>query len=187
MRPCYTWHTQMRLLQGTLLLFAILLMVSRAAMAATTGSISGTVMDPSGAVIPGAMVSATNAATGMAYKTSSNERGFCTFPSLPVGKYDLHLEAAGFTPHRRNGLTIDTGTALQIDMTVSMIEKIEEVTVLSNEIHVETASTQVGEVVTGKAMTAVAVDGDIDSSLFGQVVKAAPPRLMQVALKFTFD
>ncbi len=116
-------------------------------------------MDPSGAVIPGASVTATNTATGMIYKTTTNERGFYAFPTLPVGKYDLRLEATGFTAQRRTGLTIDADAALQVDMTVSMIEKLEEVTVLANDIHVETSSTQVGEVVTGKAMTAVALNG----------------------------
>jgi hypothetical protein len=126
---------------------------------ATTGSISGTAMDPSGAVIPGATLVATNTANGMLYRATSNEKGFYSFPTLPVGKYDLRIEVAGFTPERRTGLVIDADTALQVDMTVSMIEKIEEVTVLANEIHVETASTQVGEVVNSKAMTAVALNG----------------------------
>src|SRR5690349_5899156 len=139
--------------------FAYLLIFQGWVWSATTGSISGTAMDPSGAVIAGANLQATNTATGMQYKTTSNDRGFYSFPTLPVGRYDLRIETAGFTPQRRTGLVIDADTTLQVDMTVSMIEKIEEVTVLANEIHVETASTQVGEVVTGKAMTAVALNG----------------------------
>jgi Carboxypeptidase regulatory-like domain len=127
--------------------------------AATTGSISGLAIDPSGAVVPGATLTATNTATGVQSKTTSNEKGFYSFPSLPVGRYDLTVESAGFTPQKRTGLVIDADSALQLDMTLTMIEKIEEVTVLANEGNVETTSTQLGEVVTSKAITAVALNG----------------------------
>src|SRR5204863_3624960 len=66
---------------------------------------------------------------------------------------------AGFKPKNRNGLVIDIDSALQIDFTVEMAERIEEVTVLEHEVQVETASSQMGEVVTGRAMTAVALNG----------------------------
>ena len=127
--------------------------------AATTGSISGLAIDPSGAVIPGATLTVTNITTGVQSKTTSNENGFYSFPSLTVGRYDLMVESAGFTPQKRTGLVIDADNALQIDMTLTMIEKIEEVTVLANEVNVETTSTQLGQVVTSKAITAVALNG----------------------------
>ena len=127
--------------------------------AATTGSISGLAIDPSGAVIPGATLTVTNITTGVQSKTTSNENGFYSFPSLTVGRYDLMVESAGFTPQKRTGLVIDADSALQIDMTLTMIEKIEEVTVLANEVNVETTSTQLGQVVTTKAITAVALNG----------------------------
>jgi hypothetical protein len=127
--------------------------------AATTGSISGSAIDPSGAVVPGAMLTVTNTATGVQSKTTSNEKGFYSFPSLPVGRYDLAIELEGFSPQKRTGLIIDADGALQIDMTLTMIERTEEVTVLANEVNVETTSTQVGQVVTSKAITAVALNG----------------------------
>src|SRR5258708_1480192 len=127
--------------------------------AGTTGSISGTLKDPSGAVIPGATVTATNTAMGIQSKTVTNDRGVYSFLSLPVGKYDLEAEVQGFNPHRHNGVVLDADSALQIDLTVEMIEKTEEVTVIENGAQVETSSTQLGEVVTGKAMTAVALNG----------------------------
>ena len=129
------------------------------AWAATTGSISGTLKDPSGAVIPGATVTATNTAMGIQTKATTDAQGVYTFPSLQVGRYDLQAEVEGFRPQKRSGLVIDADSKLQVDLTVEMIEKIEEVTVLENEVKVETASSQVGEVVTGKAMTAVALNG----------------------------
>ena len=126
-------------------------------MGAVTGSISGTLTDPSGAVIPDATVTVTNAAQGTQTQTTTNERGFYSFPSLPPGRYELKVEAVGFTPQKRSGLAINADTALVLDLTTTMAEKIEEVTVLENKAEVETASTQVGEVVTGTEMTAVAL------------------------------
>ena len=127
--------------------------------AATTGSISGVLTDPSGAVIPKATVVALNPATGLQNKTTTDDKGFYTFPSLPIGRYDLSADVSGFTAKKRQGVTVDADSKLDINLTVEMIEKIEEVTVIENEVRVETESTQMGEVVTGKQMTEVALNG----------------------------
>jgi len=127
--------------------------------AATTGSISGILKDPSGAVVQGAMLIATNTAQGIQSKTTTNYKGFYIFPSLPVGRYDLQAQVEGFRSAKRTGLVIDADSALKIDMTVEMIEKIEEVTVIENGVQVDSVSSQMGEVVTGRAMTSVALNG----------------------------
>ena len=126
---------------------------------ATTGSISGTLKDPSGAVIPGATVIATNTAQGIQTKTTTDDKGVYNFPSLTVGRYNLQAEAPGFKVAKRNDLVVDLDSALQIDLSMEMIEKIEEVTVLENSVQIETASSQVGEVVTTRQMTAIALNG----------------------------
>ena len=127
-------------------------------LAATTGSISGTVKDPSGAVIPGATVTATDTATNVQSKTVSDDKGFYAFPSLPVGRYNVKAEE-GFGTQARNNLQVDANGALVVDLTIEMAEKVEEVTVLENAAQVETASSQMGQVVTGTQMTSVALNG----------------------------
>ncbi len=62
----------------------------------TTGSIAGTVKDESGAVVPAASVKATNVETGFSRSAPSNGYGQYRIDYLPVGKYKLELEAAGF-------------------------------------------------------------------------------------------
>ena len=126
---------------------------------AVTGSISGVLKDPSGAVIPGAMVTVTSTAQGLRNKTTTDGKGNYTFPSLPVGHYSLQVEAHGFKPQNRADLTIDLDSAIQVDLNLEMAESVEEVTVTESEIHVETASTELGQVVTAKSMTAVALNG----------------------------
>jgi hypothetical protein len=127
--------------------------------AAVTGSVSGTVRDQTGAVIPGAMLTATNTAQGIQTKTGTDVKGFYSFPSLAVGRYDLQIEAAGFQPLRRTGLVIDADAALTVDVVLEVAQKVEAVTVESEVPLVETASTQMGEVIKGTQMTAVALNG----------------------------
>jgi hypothetical protein len=137
----------------------LLLTFSLAAWAATTGSISGTLLDPVGAVIPGATVTATNTATGVENKTTTDDKGVYAFPSLPIGRYDLKVDAQGFSQQKRNGIVVDADSVIKIDITLQMAERVEEVTVLENALRVETASTQMGEVITGSRITAVALNG----------------------------
>src|SRR5579863_51261 len=63
-----------------------------------TGSISGTVQDPSGAIVAGAAVIGTELTTNSAFKTTTSSAGTFQLPGLPVGVYTVTVEAAGFTP-----------------------------------------------------------------------------------------
>ncbi len=146
-------------LRPTCVLVGLLLFAATFSWGATTGSISGTLKDPSGAVIPGAMIIVTNTAQGIQTKTMTDDKGVYNFPSLAVGRYNLEAESQGFKTVKRSDLVIDLDSALQIDLSMEMIEKIEEVTVIENGVQIETASTQMGQVVTSRAMTAVALNG----------------------------
>jgi hypothetical protein len=126
---------------------------------AINGTIKGTLRDPSGAVIVGAGVIVTNQAQGIQTKTKTDENGVYTFPSLPVGRYELHFEAQGFKPQDKTGIKIDIDSALTEDATLQLAEKAEEVTVAESAVQLETTSTQVGEVVSGTQMTSVALNG----------------------------
>lgn len=112
-------------------------------------------LDPSGATTPGRTLTATNTATGVERATTTNGKGFFPFPSLPAGWYEFKVDREGFSPPRLTGVVVDAHSALQADTTLTMIEKIEQVTVLANDFHVETSSTQASEVVTGTAITAL--------------------------------
>ena len=64
------------------------------------GAINGTVTDPSGAVVAGASVKATNTATGVSLNTTTTSDGQFSFQDLPLGTYKISVSAAGFTPQR---------------------------------------------------------------------------------------
>ena len=88
---------------GPVLTFIITAACQTMLFAGTTGSISGTIKDASGGVIIGVSLSATNPATGIQNKTVTDTKGFYSFPSLPVGRYDLKAEVQGFRVQDRKG------------------------------------------------------------------------------------
>ena len=125
----------------------------------TAGNVSGTVKDPSGGVVPGASVTVRNIGTGRQQTTQTNSDGFYAFPSLEVGQYEVDVAFRGFESYKRTGISIDVNTKLVADVTLQMGNQSENITVSANEVAVETASTQMGDVITGPVMTAVGLNG----------------------------
>jgi hypothetical protein len=147
-------QTFVRILVVTFLLFSC-----APAWAATGGSISGTITDEKGGVIPGATVTIRNLDTTVAQTTTCNGDGFYAFTNVPVGRYELEIIDPGFKPYKRTGLVVDVNTELRIDQELAVGEQSQEVVVSGTAVQVETQSTQVGEVVTGTEITAVALNG----------------------------
>src|ERR1700681_1922198 len=128
-------------------------------LADTGGSISGTVTDQTGGVVPDTTVTALNLDTTVQQSTKTNSNGAYTLTNLPVGRYEIEIIRDGFKPYKRTGLVIDINAALREDVTLTMGEQSEEVVVSDSAVHVETESSQMGEVVTGTQITAVALNG----------------------------
>jgi hypothetical protein len=79
------------------------------------GTISGTVTDQQGAVVPGVTITATSKQTGEARAAVTNATGFYTFPNLPPGRYDVSAELQGFRKVTRTDVPLDAGGAIRID------------------------------------------------------------------------
>jgi len=141
-------------------LFLVLLsLVPGLAWAGINGSISGLVTDATGAVVSGAAVTATNTQTGVQSKATTDARGFYDFPSLLIGTYEVAISQAGFKTFHQTGLAIDANSALRVDAVLQIGATTEKVEVSTDSVHVETESTQMGEVISGKTMTAVPLNG----------------------------
>ncbi len=138
-----------------LALFASLLLFGGSALGSVTASITGTVTDPSGAALVGATVTATNVETGIAQTLHTNQQGYFTFPSLALGHYDVEVQQSGFRPFHETGLLLDVNSALTVDVVMKVGDVKEAVTVSSTAVHVETSTTQLGEVISGNEMTSV--------------------------------
>src|SRR5450759_746317 len=70
-------------------------------------SIRGTVADPTGAVLSGAKLTATNAGTGIVYSTTSDSSGSFVFLQLPIGDYTLKVEQTGFKAYQASGIHLN--------------------------------------------------------------------------------
>ena len=163
-------------LAGTMarILCAVGVLSAALAWASVGGSISGTVKDPAGRVLPKAEVTIREASTGLLYQTHTDNRGVYVFPVLPVGHYELNIQAPGFTGYQRTDIVLDTNAALSFDASLEVGGVAQTVSVVDNTLHVETTSTQLGQVITGRQMTAVPLDGRSYTDLLSLQPGVAP-------------
>ena len=111
------------------------------------GTITGTVRDASGAVVPGAPVTAIQRNTNASYKTTTSTAGDFTVPSLPVGTYQVRVEKQGFKTHITGNVVITPGDTVRVDvpLEVGQAQQSVEVTAAAQLVQSENArvSTQV--------------------------------------------
>ncbi|MGB8536930.1 MAG: carboxypeptidase regulatory-like domain-containing protein [Acidobacteriaceae bacterium] len=148
--------------------------VAVGAFAGITGSISGTVKDTTGSVLPGAAVRARNVDTGVATTTSTNRDGSYSFPDLPIGHYNLQVEAKGFAVTQETGIVLDVNSALRLDVALQLSSVQEKVEVQANAVQVDTISTQVGDVIGSTAMTSLPLNGRAYTDLLALQPGVAP-------------
>jgi Carboxypeptidase regulatory-like domain len=141
--------------RGFVLALALVALSSGMLFAGVTASISGTVRDSSGAAIAGATVTTTNVGTGISVSQPTNGQGYYSFQSLPLGTYTIEVEQKGFKTYRQTGLVLDVNAALLIDAVLQVGQKTEHVDVAADALHVESVTSQMGEVIEGKEMTDV--------------------------------
>jgi hypothetical protein len=138
---------------------AICLVLMSTAVADTSGTIRGTVLDMSGAVMQNAKVEVTNEATGEVRKMSSDTNGNFQFPLLPVGTYTLRVEQNGFTTYVLNNivLAVNQVATFQVGMKVGGTEIV--VGVEATGLQVDTANTQLGTVIDAKPIVDLPLNG----------------------------
>src|SRR5271156_5804151 len=138
---------------------AVVLLGTLAAWAAITGSISGVVTDPSGAVVPGVTVVATSISTNVQSSATTDGKGFYNLPTLNVDTYNLSTSQPGFRDYQQTGIKIDANSALRVDITMQLGTVTNTVSVKSDALQVETQSTQNGVLIDGTKITSVPLNG----------------------------
>jgi hypothetical protein len=124
-----------------------LAMPGPAAAQEARGTITGTVVDSSQAVVPGATVTVTNTAMGTDLVIVTNEVGFFQAPYLIPGPYRVSVELAGFKRYLREGLEVRVGDRLGLDIVMEPGGTVEEVTVTADAPLLETTNASLGQVV----------------------------------------
>jgi hypothetical protein len=142
------------------LLFALALIGSATASAQTaTSRISGTVTDSSGAIVPGATVTAINEATNVSYNQVSTEAGLFSFASLPLGKYTIKVELQGFKTAMNTGIILEIGTTINANIALQVGGVSEIVNVEGGYEKLESSSAKIGNVVDQKAIESLPLNG----------------------------
>ena len=126
---------------------------------ATTAAILGTVVDASGATIPGATITVTNATTAIVQTAVSDSRGRYLVPTLAVGTYSVKAELPGFQTVIQQGVELTVGSERVIDFTLQVGQLSEAVTVQASAPQVETTTTQLSNLVDESQMRALPLNG----------------------------
>jgi len=127
-------------------LLSCLLVTASAYAQTTNGNIQGTVTDPGGATLV-ATVTARNLDTGLSLSTVTTEAGLYSLPNLPPGRYSVTVEAPNLKKYTREGVTVQTGSTVSLDIQMQLGSISERVTVTSDASQLETATSDIGATV----------------------------------------
>jgi hypothetical protein len=143
----------LRLLLGAM--FVLLCMPLVASAQAGRGSISGTITDPGGAVVPGAQVVLLNRATGLTQHTVTSAAGLYTFISLNPGVYQVTASQTGFASVAQDKITVSVDQVTEVNITLRMGATTETVTVTGGAELVEPSNSTVGSLIPSETIDRV--------------------------------
>jgi len=144
---------------GVLLCFSLLLALPARSQTSGAGTINGTVMDTSHAVVPGAAVTVTNVDTGINHSYTSDSAGLFVAPFLQPGHYKVSATAAGFSAVEARNLTLLVGQTLTIDLTMSVQSAATTIEVSSETPILNVEQTEVSQVVDQAIIQNLPVNG----------------------------
>ena len=147
--------------------FALCLAIPGFSQTQVLGTISGTVSDKSGAVIPDANVTATNKGTSQAVNATTNDAGYFVFSNLPAGTYDVAAEKAGFQRCLRTGVILDPAGRVEASCTMDVGQVTQTVEVQAQALAVQTEESKVSRVLNSTQITEIPTNGRNFASLLG--------------------
>ncbi len=123
------------------------------------GSLSGTVADKTGSVIPGASVKITSQATGLVREAKTDDSGHYLVPLLPVSTYTIHVEASGFQITEQKDIRLQVDEQSEVDFALNPASVSQSVEVNANEVAVETTNPSLGQVITEQQVAQLPLNG----------------------------
>jgi outer membrane receptor protein involved in Fe transport len=149
-----------RTLQALSVLFSLLVLLSVPSMAQTfRGSINGTITDPSGAVVPGAKVTATDVATALVRDTVSSGGGEFLFSDIPQSTYTIKVVATGFQTTEVTGVQVLAGKIYTLPVKLSVSQQATTVEVSANALSLDTTTEVQTTTLDGVALQDVPLNG----------------------------
>ncbi|MCI0625861.1 MAG: carboxypeptidase-like regulatory domain-containing protein [Acidobacteria bacterium] len=124
-----------------------------------TGTIVGTVFDPGGAVVPGAMVRVTNTGTNISVSVTTDNSGFFNTPPLRIGIYRMEVEVSGFKKSVRDGIALRVQDRLNLDVRLEVGEVTQTVDVTATEVLLQTQTSSVGQIMETQTIVDLPLNG----------------------------
>lgn len=124
----------------------------------STGVITGVVQDPSGAAVAGATVTVTDTQRGTSLKTQTNQDGLYNFPQLPIGNYQLSVEANGFQTAIRGNVALALNQTATIDFSMTLGQISQTVEVTGGAPPLQTETTEVSTVMDSLAISSLPLE-----------------------------
>ncbi|HET9529119.1 MAG TPA: TonB-dependent receptor [Blastocatellia bacterium] len=150
----------------TLLMLLMTVPVAALGQTANTGTITGTVKDQAGAVVPGATVKATNVATGVSRTTTTSDSGTYELAQLPPAEYRVEVQAQGFARYVQEPVTVNALSRVTVDPEMKPAGATEQVTVTGETAPlVEASKTDVSGVIDQRRLESLPVNGRSFASL----------------------
>src|SRR5215472_16437023 len=123
------------------------------------GGLTGTVKDPSGAVIPNVDLTLTNDATGVVQKVRSSSSGTYVFEAVPAGIYRLKAEAQGFITYVATGIELHVQRAVTIDVSLSVGGSAQTITVTPETTMLQSEDASLGQTIGTESMNDLPLNG----------------------------
>jgi len=143
----------------------VLLLACATASAQQNSLITGSVVDATGAAIPGAAVTLTQQSTGFVSNTTSNASGYYSFPGLNPGNYDMTVVAKGFQKSVSKGLVVNVSQTLRVDNTMKIGTEEQTITVAADALVPQVDSNQLSTLISSEQITSIATENRNFSAL----------------------
>lgn len=124
-----------------------------------TGTITGTITDPTGAVLPGVTILLTHQESGAVWPVLTNDEGYYVANNLRVGSYSIRAELAGFKAQEKTGIVLRLQERLRIDFRLEIGELTEVVSVSGSPPLLETETSNLGQVIDGQTIENLPLNG----------------------------
>ena len=137
------------------------------AQIAGTGSIQGTVADPTGALVPNASIVITANSTGVTHSAVSGRDGLYNFPNIDIGTYSVTVKSAGFKTYTQQNVVLEVGSSININVTMPVGSEGETVQVQANGIALQTEDASFKQTIDQKTLSELPLNGRQVTSLIG--------------------
>jgi len=146
-------------------LSAMLLVLTTGAGAQDNATITGTVLDSTGAAVANAGISLTNTATGQVRQVTSNSSGVYRFANVGVGQYTLEASASGFQKYAKTGIVVNVAQTLEEDVSLKIGSQEQSVTVEADALQVQSETNELSNLISGQQVSQLATNGRNVTSL----------------------